>query len=102
MVYLSATFCLSVSYQQNIVTSIIVFCLSLPLSFNSFLYDLDYCHDQNTCYVYGRGTWDEGVLACLHVHPHARMIEVNSDEEGERYNTEAGTASFELSEGNVN
>ncbi|KAK2143185.1 hypothetical protein LSH36_870g00002 [Paralvinella palmiformis] len=43
--------------------------------------DKRFCKDQNTCYVYGNGTWDEGFEFCEVLHPDARMIHEYSEDD---------------------
>ena len=48
------------------------------------------CTDQSACYVYGHGSWAEGINHCHRVHPNARMIEETSDEQRQKHIAEAG------------
>ena len=50
-----------------------------------------YCSDQSVCYIYGEGSWDEGIAICQRLHPNARMIKEMSAEEGSKHIAETGT-----------
>ena len=52
------------------------------------------CTNQDACYVYGFGTWAEGIAYCQRVHPNARMIEETSDEQRQKHIAEAGAYSY--------
>jgi len=55
---------------------------------------LGYCSNQSVCYIFGEGSWDEGIQSCQRLHPNARMIEEKSEEQGIRHTAEAGTFVF--------
>ncbi|KAK2143023.1 hypothetical protein LSH36_886g00038 [Paralvinella palmiformis] len=48
-----------------------------------------YCSNQSICYMYGKGSWDDGIEFCKLIHPNARMIEEHSDEEHQGHISEA-------------
>ena len=67
-------------------TDLVMFCY--------FFACLGFCKNQNTCYIYGKGSWDEGLKFCQQLHPNGRMITETSDEEAEMFIAEAGLFLF--------
>ncbi|KAK2145809.1 hypothetical protein LSH36_656g01083 [Paralvinella palmiformis] len=53
-----------------------------------------YCSDQSVCYIYGEGSWDEGIAFCQRLHPNARMIKEMSAEEGSKHIAETVRAGY--------
>ena len=58
-----------------------------------FIYE-GFCKNQSTCYIYGKGSWDEGLKCCQQLHPKGRMITETSDEEAEMHIAETGLFFF--------
>lgn len=54
--------------------------------------DNRFCKNQDVCYIYGKANWDEALAVCPLLHPDARMIQENSDEEGLKHIAEAVAA----------
>ena len=60
------------------------------LCFHTSIILQDSAKNQTTCYIYGSGTWQEGLKFCDALHPNAIMIQEQSEDEGKQHRQESG------------